>query len=91
MPRLNVVEPDEATGPVKEIYADLTSKMGQVVNIFKGIGNSPAALKAYLSMSTALSEGELSVEDREVVYLAVSALTWWFADRQINKFSKAWG
>ena len=72
MPRLNVVEPNEATGAVKEIYVDLTSKMGQVVNIFKGMGNSPAALKAYLSMSLALSEGELSVEDREVVYLGVS-------------------
>ena len=72
MPRLNVVKPEDATGPVKEIYEDLTKKMGKVINIFQGMGNSPAALKAYLSMSGALNHGELSPEDREVVYLGVS-------------------
>jgi uncharacterized peroxidase-related enzyme len=72
MPRLNVVSPEQANGPVKQIYDDVTAKMGKVVNIFQGMANSPAALKAYLSMSAALAEGELSPEDREVVYLAVS-------------------
>ena len=72
MPRLNVVKPEDAAGPVKEIYDDLTKKMGKVVNIFQGMGNSPAALNAYLSMSAALSKGELSREEREVVYLGVS-------------------
>ncbi len=72
MSRLNVVAPDEATGDVKEIYNNLAAKMGKVVNIFQGMANSPAALKAYLSMSAALAEGELSPEDREAVYLAVS-------------------
>lgn len=72
MPRLNVVSPNQATGPAKQINDDLTAKMGKVVNIFQGVANSPAALKAYLSMSAALAEGELSPEDREVVYLAVS-------------------
>lgn len=72
MPRLNVIQPANATGPVKQIYDDVTAKMGKVVNIFQGMANSPAALKAYLSMSAALAEGDLSPEDREVVYLAVS-------------------
>ncbi len=72
MPRLNVVKPEQAAGEVKEIYDDLTKKMGKVINIFQGMGNSPAALKAYLSMSGALGHGELSPEDREVVYLGVS-------------------
>jgi uncharacterized peroxidase-related enzyme len=72
MPRLNAVKPEDATGPVKEIYDDLTKKMGKVINIFQGMGNSAAALNAYLSMSGALSKGELSPQDREVVYLGVS-------------------
>lgn len=72
MPRLNVITPDQATGPLKETYDAITNKMGKVVNIFQGMANSPAALNAYLSMSAALAEGELSPEDREVVYLAVS-------------------
>ncbi len=72
MPRLNVVQPDAATGPAREIYDELTKKMGKVINIFQGMANSPAALKAYLAMSGALSEGMLSPHDREVIYLAVS-------------------
>lgn len=72
MPRLEVMSPEQAAGKTKEIYDDLTSKMGKVINIFQGMGNSSAALKAYLAMSGALKEGDLSPEDREVIYLAVS-------------------
>lgn len=72
MPRLNLVAPAQAEGELKEIYDGLKKKSGKVVNIFQGMGNSPAALKAYLSMSSALAEGELSPAERELVYLAVS-------------------
>lgn len=36
MPRLNVISPDQATGPLKQSYDDVTAKMGKVVNIGKG-------------------------------------------------------
>lgn len=74
MPRLNTVTPDAATGKTKEIYDNLTGAMGKVINIFQGMGNSPAALEAYLAMSGALKKGDLSTEDREVIYLAVSEM-----------------
>ncbi|MBI3837332.1 MAG: peroxidase-related enzyme [Planctomycetia bacterium] len=72
MPRLHVIKPEEAIGSAKEIYGEVTKRMGKVVNIFQGMANSPAALRAYLAMSAALSEGELSPQDREAIYLAVS-------------------
>ena len=72
MPRLNTVSPESAEGKTKEIYADLTAKMGKVIYIFQGMGNSSAALEAYLAMSGALKGGDLSTEDREVIYLAIS-------------------
>lgn len=72
MPRLQVVAPEQATGPTRKIYDQLEQDMGRVINIFQGMGNSPAALNAYLAMSAALAEGELTPEDREVIYLAVS-------------------
>ncbi|QDV69153.1 Alkyl hydroperoxide reductase AhpD [Rosistilla carotiformis] len=72
MPRLQTITPDQAEGPLKGIYDDLTAKMGKVVNIFQGMGNSPAALNAYLSMSDALAQGELAPAEREIIYLAVS-------------------
>ena len=60
MPRLATITPEKAEGATKEIYGDLQSKMGKVVNIFQGMGNSSAALNAYLSMSGALKKGDLS-------------------------------
>jgi uncharacterized peroxidase-related enzyme len=72
MPRLNVVEPQQAQGKTKEIFEQEVKTRGKVLNIFKGMGNSPAALKAYLGMAATLAEGELTPEDREVVYLGVS-------------------
>ncbi len=72
MPRLNQVTPEKADGATKDIYDGLIKKSGKVINIFQAMGNSPAALKAYLSMAGALAEGQLSPQDREVIYLAVS-------------------
>lgn len=74
MPRLKVVEKEQADDAVQEIYGDLEAKMGKVINIFKGMGNSAAALNAYLSMSGALKQGHLLPDDREVIYLAVSEM-----------------
>lgn len=72
MPRLNVVEPGQAEGKVKQLFDGFEKKLGKVINIFKGLGNSAAALQGYVGLSSALAGGELSAEDREAVYLAVS-------------------
>ena len=37
MPRLHVVDPNEATGEVKEIFSAFEQKLGKVINIFKGM------------------------------------------------------
>jgi uncharacterized peroxidase-related enzyme len=72
MPRLNVVDPEKAQGELKGTFDQLKQKHGKVLNIFKGMSNSPAALEAYLAPAAALAKGQLSPQDREVVYLAVS-------------------
>ncbi|MEX0792068.1 MAG: peroxidase-related enzyme [Pirellulaceae bacterium] len=72
MPRLNTVTPENATGETKEVFDVLQKKAGKVVNIFQGMGNSPAALKGYLGLTSALAEGDLTKAEREIVYLAVS-------------------
>jgi uncharacterized peroxidase-related enzyme len=70
MPRLNVVDPKQATGRVKEIFAGPLE--GMHLNIFRGMANSPAALEAYLGMSGALKTGVLSDAEREVIALALA-------------------
>ncbi len=70
MPRLNVIEPEQASGKAKELL-DGPLKEKQL-NIFKAMLNSPAATQAYLKMGEALSNGALGAREREIVQLAVS-------------------
>lgn len=67
MPRLNVVDPATATAPAKAIF-DGPLK-GKHLNIFKGMGNSPAALNFYLNGSGALKDASLTAKEQEVVQL----------------------
>jgi uncharacterized peroxidase-related enzyme len=69
MPRLKVVNPASATGKVKEIFDGPLA--GKHINIFKGMGNSAAALQAYLGIAGALKEGTLTDREREVIALVV--------------------
>jgi uncharacterized peroxidase-related enzyme len=70
MPRLNVVDPSEATGRVKEIF-DGPLK-GKELNIFKGLANSPAGLEGYLGLAGALGHGGLTKAEQEAVALAIA-------------------
>lgn len=70
MPRLNVIEPKEATGKAKELWEGPLK--GKHLNIFKGLANSGAAMNAYVQFSGALKEGVLSDAEREVVALAIA-------------------
>lgn len=47
-------------------------QLGVVPNLMKLIGNSPAALEGYLSLSGALAKGKLSVGLRERIALAIA-------------------
>ncbi|MEL6797241.1 MAG: carboxymuconolactone decarboxylase family protein [Planctomycetota bacterium] len=67
MPRLNTVEPAQATGKAKEIFEGPLA--GKHLNIFKGMANSPAASQFYLGGSGALGEASLSAAEQEVVQL----------------------
>lgn len=48
------------------------SQLGMVPNLFRVVGNSPAALEGYLSLNTALGKGSLDARTRERVALAVA-------------------
>lgn len=69
MPRLPVIDPTTATGRAKELF-DGPLK-GKHLNIFKGMANSPAALEGYLGLAGALSNGQLSAAEREIIALQV--------------------
>lgn len=72
MPRLNTIDPKDATGKAKEIFEGPLK--GKHLNIFKAMANSPAALQAYLSLSGALTDGQLEAKEREIIALTVGEL-----------------
>jgi uncharacterized peroxidase-related enzyme len=74
MPRLTPLDPSQATGETKQLYEGILGNLPKVINIFQGLGNSSAALKAYLQMSGALKEGALDAKLREQIALRVGQL-----------------
>lgn len=72
MPRLQKIQPSEATGGVREMYDDLEAQLGGVPNIFQGLANSPAGLGGYLALDKLIAEGELGQAEQEIVRLVVS-------------------
>ncbi|MDI1263137.1 MAG: carboxymuconolactone decarboxylase family protein [bacterium] len=49
-------------------------QIGSVPNLFRVVGNSPAALEGYLSLSGALAKGTLAAPTRERIALAVAEI-----------------
>lgn len=72
MPRLNAIDPREATGKAKELLDGVKAKIGRVPNLMRTFANSPAALEAYLNFSGALSGGLLDAKLREQIALTVA-------------------
>ncbi|GAB4242435.1 MAG: carboxymuconolactone decarboxylase family protein [Acidobacteriota bacterium] len=72
MPRLQVVSPDAAVGDVKEVYDTIEQRFGRVPNLIQALGNSPVALKAYVTLDALIAEGTLVPVEREIVRLIVS-------------------
>lgn len=73
MPRLNHIDPSNATGKAKELFDGPLAKMQ--LNIFKGMANSPDTLMAYLGFSKAVKgAGSLTGADHEVIALTTGQL-----------------
>ena len=59
MPRLNRLDPTQGDPQAQQMLAQLEGQK-MLLNIFRGMANSPAVLDAYLKFNTALKAGKLS-------------------------------
>ncbi|BEU25703.1 peroxidase-related enzyme [Paraburkholderia sp. 22B1P] len=64
-----VADAPAASQPLLEA---VSKQLGTVPNLFRMVGNSPAALEGYLSLSAALGKGALSAQTRERIAVAVA-------------------
>lgn len=74
MNRITQLDPGSATGKTKQIFDGVQAKLGIVPNLFRVLGNSPAALEGYLNFSGALAGGALDAKVREQIALAVAEI-----------------
>ncbi len=70
--RLTQLDPTQAMGTTKQLFDRVQAKLGVVPNLFRVLGNSPAALEGYLNFSGALAAGNFDVKVREQIALTVA-------------------
>ncbi len=72
MQRLKALEVSSAPVDVKNIFDAMQQRLGKVPNLLRTLGNSAAALDAYVQFSAALSKGLLTPKVREQIAVAVA-------------------
>ena len=72
---IDIIEPDDATGDLKELYDTIAEKRGKVSNVLTVHSQNPAALKEHLDLYDTVLFGTspLSRSDREAIAVVVSA------------------
>ncbi len=71
MSRITALDPTQATGKTAELFSAVKSKLGVVPNLMRTLGQSPAALEAYLGFSGTLAKGVLPAKVREQLALTI--------------------
>ncbi len=75
MPRLSTPASVEASPAASQPLLEAVKKqLGVVPNLFRLVGNSPAALEGYLGLSGALAKGALEASTRGRIALAVAEI-----------------
>ncbi len=72
MNRIAQLDPAQAAGKTKQLFDGVQGKLGSVPNLFRVLGNAPAALQGYLDFSSALAGGSLNAKVREQIALTVA-------------------
>jgi len=73
MPRLSTPATIETSpAAAQPLLHAVKKQLGVVPNLFRVVGNSPAALEGYLGLNGALGKGELEAATRERIALAVA-------------------
>jgi len=70
--RIETINPETTTGASKELFDAVNKKLGFIPNLIKVFGNSPATLKAYLTLGEIAGSGNFSGKFREQLALAIA-------------------
>jgi uncharacterized peroxidase-related enzyme len=70
--RIQLVDPEHATGAISKLFAKILTKFALVPNLFRVLANAPAALEGLMGLSAALARGALDEKTREQLALAIA-------------------
>ncbi|MGM0392731.1 MAG: carboxymuconolactone decarboxylase family protein, partial [Bacteroidota bacterium] len=70
MPRINIIQPEEATGRLKEIYDELEKQRGQIAEVHKMQSLRPESILKHMEIM--FSRSPLSRAQREMIAVVVS-------------------
>ncbi len=77
MPHIKLIQPDEAEGELKALYADIERARGQgrISNLFKGYGAFPALARANFDrLQILMGQGMLSRKLKESIMMAAAEI-----------------
>ena len=72
MNRIAHLDPTTTNNPAKPLFDAVQAKLGAVPNLFRVLGNAPAALNGFLSLNGALAAGAFPAKLREQIALTVA-------------------
>jgi uncharacterized peroxidase-related enzyme len=72
MSRIEVVDPQTATGETKTLLDAVQAKLGVTPNFLRVLANSPAALSAFLGLYGIAENGRLDLQTRERIAVALA-------------------
>ena len=87
MTRLPLIDPDTASGSVKETLDELTSRKADLSSMVRGMANSNAVLRGYVELNRAVKRSHLDRRISERISLAVQE--WLGCDYCIAAHTKA--
>jgi uncharacterized peroxidase-related enzyme len=75
MPFINIIEPENATGNLKEIYQELTKSRGKLAKVHKIQSLNPESITAHMDLYMTLMFGKSPIKraQREMMAVVVSA------------------
>lgn len=74
MNRVHIPAVDQTPAASRPLLDAVNKQLGVVPNLMKVLGNSPAALGGYLSLSAALGKGALGAQTGERIALAIAQI-----------------
>ena len=78
MPHIHPVTPDEATGPVSDLYEEMKAARGSVPNLFQLLGYSPKMLGPAIALANfaGSNDSRVPAKYKQLAYLAASRLNY---------------